>query len=113
MRRGVVFSIEGNIGSGKSTLLNILSNRIPHLKILPEPVKNWQNVGGHNILHTYYNQPKRWAYTFQSYALLTRITTFYENLNSQAINGIIFSERSIATDKQIFAKLLSQENLMN
>lgn len=68
----VVYSIEGNIGSGKTVLLNLLSKHLPNLVIAPEPVEDWQHINRFNLLQQYYDDPHRWAYTFQNYAILTR-----------------------------------------
>ena len=44
------------------------------IAIVPEPVGTWQNLegGGGNILDAFYQQPERYAYTFQNYVFLTR-----------------------------------------
>jgi len=68
-----VFVIEGNIGAGKSTFLRLLDQR---LQIDPvfEPHDKWQNVGdGENLLEKFYTDIRRWAYTFQTYAFVTRV----------------------------------------
>lgn len=62
-----IVSIEGNLGAGKSTLLSFLN-----VKTIKEPVEEWSNVAGANILERYYNDPKRWAFTFQLNALHSR-----------------------------------------
>jgi deoxyadenosine/deoxycytidine kinase len=43
--------------------------------ISPEPVEKWQSVGSaqHNILDSFYREPHRYAYTFQSYVFITRM----------------------------------------
>jgi deoxyadenosine/deoxycytidine kinase len=69
----IVYSIEGNIGSGKTTLLHLFKIKNPQIFISPEPLHDWQKVASFNLLQTYYDQPNRWAYTFQNYALLTRM----------------------------------------
>ena len=51
-----VFFIEGNIGSGKSTLLKNIEQSFPKNQVLivPEPVMQWQDVGGENLLEKFY-----------------------------------------------------------
>ena len=46
-----------------------------HLQVVPEPVDRWQSVGvgSHNILDAFYEQPERYAYTFQNYVFVTRM----------------------------------------
>ena len=68
-----IFSIEGNIGSGKSTLLSLICNHVPKVKVIPEPVADWQNISKFNLLDQYYQEPHRWAYTFQTNAILSRM----------------------------------------
>lgn len=42
---------------------------------MPEPVDKWQNVGNGkvNLLLEFYQNPQRFAYTFQNYVFLTRM----------------------------------------
>ena len=68
-----VFILEGNIGAGKSTFLSLIKELLP-VQIVYEPVEKWQHVGaGENILEKFYTDTHRWAYTFQSYAFITRV----------------------------------------
>jgi len=78
-----ILIIEGNIGAGKSTLLRLLSE---HFAIDPvcEPLERWQNVGnGDNLLDRFYKDINRWAYTFQTYAFVTRVLEQENNSNKQ------------------------------
>lgn len=68
-----IFSVEGNIGSGKTTLLSLICKEIPQIKIMPEPVADWQNISKFNLLDQYYKEPHRWAYTFQINAVVSRM----------------------------------------
>ncbi|KAJ8319137.1 hypothetical protein KUTeg_004228 [Tegillarca granosa] len=65
-------SIEGNIGCGKTTLLQYFKDS-PFVEAIQEPVQQWTNVQGHNALHLLYQDPKRWSFSFNLYAQLTRI----------------------------------------
>lgn len=94
-----MYFIEGNIGVGKSTLVNALKER--GLETLQEPVEAWsscRNSNGRNILQEFYEDPKRWAYTFQSMAFRTRVM----GMSSLPDNCII--ERSVYTDRMVFAE---------
>ena len=66
-------SLEGNIAAGKSTMLRHLANE-PNICPVHEPVGVWQSVGPSktNLLHLFYSDPNRWAFTFQAYAFLSR-----------------------------------------
>jgi len=70
-----IVSIEGNLGAGKSTLLSFLK-----VKTIKEPVEEWSNVAGTNILERYYNDAKRWAFTFQLNALHSRSLLWKQTL---------------------------------
>ena len=95
--------VEGNIGTGKSTLLNILHQRL-NVNLIPEPTAKWQQVGdAENLLHLFYKDTPRWAYTFQSYAFLTRVHTTIEHL-TQSNQTIHVLERSVYCDRFCFAK---------
>lgn len=87
----IVYSIEGNIGSGKTTLLHLLRTHLPSMVISAEPIGEWQRVGNHNILDVYYKDPQRWAYSFQSYALLSRMNQLYHMLRAHPLQGLLFT----------------------
>ena len=45
-----IFSIEGNIGSGKTTIIHHLQRLYKDVLLVEEPVKEWQNLEGENLL---------------------------------------------------------------
>ena len=112
-----IFSIEGNIGSGKSTLVKKLKktfDNIDNIKIifLQEPVSVWENIKdkkGKNIIEKYYENQKKYAFSFQMMAYISRIHQIKEVLKNNK-NVIIITERSIFTDKEIFAKMLYDDD---
>ena len=53
-----IVSIEGNIGAGKSTMLKFF-NKYSDVELIPEPVAQWCDVKGHNLLGKLYEDPKR------------------------------------------------------
>ena len=107
-------ALEGNIAAGKSTFLEILRSEIDVICV-PEPVSRWQNVNseggnptGGNILGMFYNDPARWAYTFQSYAFLSRLKSQLEYskmipAHKAGNQQVILFERSVLSDKHVFA----------
>lgn len=105
-----VYSIEGNIGSGKTTLLKILQAH-PDFKdvvFVREPVDRWQTVidnTGSNILEKFYSDKKQYAYPFQELTLMTRFAAIKKAIKNNPGKTIII-ERSIWTDKQVFAQML-------
>ncbi len=94
--------VEGNIGAGKSTFLRLLQNHFS-AQFVFEPHEQWQNVGGHNLLDKFYTEQKRWAYTFQSYAFVTRMRADEQALKNNNHNTLIV-ERSVFSDRYCFAK---------
>ncbi len=97
------FIIEGNIGAGKSTFLRLIENRLP-VQIVYEPVEQWRKVSaGENLLDKFYKDTQRWAYTFQSYAFITRVME-QQKKEKEAVHGIQVLERSVYSDRYCFAK---------
>ena len=109
----IIISLDGNIGAGKSTLLAEIRKSIPELHIVDEPVGQWtalKNDTGKNLLELFYEDKKRWAYTFQNCAILTRLKNIKEAVEELDTNGkgaqVILTERSVLTDKYVFAQML-------
>ena len=72
---GELVLIIGPSGSGKTTLLHAIENYINDKKIIDiqvvyEPVKIWREIG---LLDSFYRDPKRWSYTFQNIAFITKM----------------------------------------
>jgi deoxyadenosine/deoxycytidine kinase len=112
----VVISIEGNVGAGKSTLLKKLKDNYPEFNYVPEPVDTWMGVkdkNDNNILKLFYSDFKRWSYTFQNFAFITRTLIMEESIKNKKDSNIFISERSVFTDKNVFAKMLFDDNLMS
>ena len=95
-------SIEGNIGAGKSTFLSIIDESLD-VQIMYEPHKKWQEIGGDNLLEKFYSDTGRWAYTFQTFAFVSRIVQ-QETLNRKSDQMIQILERSVFSDRYCFAK---------
>lgn len=105
----IVF-IEGNIGAGKSTFVKILQEKLP-VVISLEPCDEWQNVDGHNLLQAFYQDPKTWATTFQTYVSMTRIRRLF----TQMIPGqpCHMMERSWYSDRYCFGLLSCRSGMIN
>lgn len=100
-----IISVEGNLGAGKSTLLGLLN-----AEVIKEPVDEWENTAGKNILQRYYNDPKRWAFTFQLNALHSRSMLWEEAIRNNKDSGkVMFSERSPLADRYIFGEIMQRE----
>jgi len=60
------FLVEGNIGAGKSTFVEKLRELEigKEINTIPEPVNVWTNYNGHNYLQLFYDNPRKWTFTF-------------------------------------------------
>jgi len=111
-----IVSLDGNIGVGKTTLLNAIRDRFPDILIVPEPVDTWTSLkdeSGKNLLELFYEDKKRWAYTFQNAAILSRLRLLQDAVAAAKPGQIILTERSVLTDKFVFAEMLRQSGEMN
>lgn len=113
----ILVSLEGNIGSGKSTLLRQLKEAEPSWVFVDEPVDSWmsiKNSDGENLLEAFYKDKKRWSYTFQNAAVLTRGMMIKEAVEKAGDTPtVIVMERCIETDRQVFATMLEEDGLLN
>ena len=104
--------VEGNIGAGKSTFLKLI-NGVLDVQLVQEPLDKWQGIGGDDSLfNRFYTDPKRWAYTFQTFAFVTRVVTQEKALKECAQSAQIL-ERSIFSDRYCFAKNCFELGTMN
>lgn len=101
--------VEGNVGSGKTTLLRMIRDRIKsdNVKVFIEPIDQWRNFLGFNVLKEYYDNFKGWAMKFQLLALLTIGDRFNE------LSEINIMERSVISSLEIFAKRLSENGYLD
>lgn len=105
-----IYSIEGNIGAGKTTILNIIGQHFDDVTFVEEPVSQWQNLGGENLLEKFYQDPERWGFTFEFYSMLSKIKCLMKAADSE--KNIIIIERSILSNK-IFIDISKEMNKLN
>ncbi len=105
-----MFYIEGNIGVGKTTFITLLNEylqkNLSDSSIMPEPVDAWLNMKdekGKNILQYYYENSKKYGFSFQINAFMTRLEAI-EIMKKQNKKYMI-AERSVFTDKNVFTVL--------
>jgi len=113
----MIVTIEGNIGSGKSTVLEILQVYFKDNKkvfFVDEPVSEWNNIkdGGKTILELFYENKEKYSFSFQILAYITRLRKLLDAIDDKS-NEIIICERSIYSDKFVFAKMLYQQGYIN
>lgn len=120
MSSHLILSLDGNIGAGKSTLLGHIRNFIHDIHVVDEPVGQWTELhdnNGKNLLELFYEDKKRWSYTFQNCALLTRLKNIQDAITKldTTVKGqqVILTERSMLTDKHVFAEMLHDSGDLN
>jgi deoxyadenosine/deoxycytidine kinase len=109
-----IISIEGNIGSGKSTLLANLKKYYennPNVVFLKEPVDEWEKIKDENgvtILEKFYEDQNKYSFAFQMMAYVSRLKVLRDALKEHETDKkiILITERSLYTDKMVFAKML-------
>ena len=117
-----IVSIEGNIGSGKSTLRELLEkSSLPIgnspsyiLVYVDEPVNEWETIvdsKGVNIIEKFYSDQKEYSFAFQMMAYISRLASLKRaiELHNQDKDVIFVCERSLWTDRYVFAQMLHDE----
>lgn len=116
-KKRITLCVEGNISVGKTTFLQRIANETLELRdlveIVPEPIDKWQDVGPDhfNILGAYYDEPERYAYTFQNYVFVTRV--MQERESSAGIKPLRLMERSVFSDRMVFVRAVHEAKYMN
>jgi deoxyadenosine/deoxycytidine kinase len=104
-----IISLDGNIGVGKTTLLDHIRNRFPDVIIVKEPVDVWTHLKdeqGSSLLELFYKDKKRYAFTFQQAAMLSRLLLLQKAVAEAKPGSLILTERSVLTDRHVFAEML-------
>lgn len=109
----IIISIDGNIGSGKSVTLEkfkefCMENGLNDYCFVQEPVNEWLNVldkDGVHILENLYKNTAKFAFRFQMMAYISRLALLKKAIKNPN-NRVIITERSISTDRMVFAKML-------
>ena len=97
IKKKKIYALEGNIGAGKTTVLKIIGKHFKDVEFVEEPVKQWQNLGGMNLLDAFYTDPKRWGFSFEFFSMLTKLKALLKAANTA--KPIIIIERSILSNK--------------
>jgi deoxyadenosine/deoxycytidine kinase len=112
-----IYSVDGNIGAGKTTFLEAVRASLgPTVHVVLEPVGEWmrlKNAEGVSLLELFYSDKKRWAYTFQNCAILTRLRAIRSAMMDLPDFAVILTERSVLTDRYVFAEMLRASGDLN
>ncbi|KAL4439473.1 hypothetical protein ABPG77_008802 [Micractinium sp. CCAP 211/92] len=119
----VTLAVEGNISAGKSTFLDVLSHQHTALNdmltVVQEPVQQWQeytckdwhgNPRKQNVLAKFYEDPNRYAYSFQHYVLISRMEADLKSRDTAKPLRVL--ERSIFSDRQVFVRAMHASGTM-
>ena len=95
--------IEGNIASGKSTVIDILKNKLGEVaQVHTEPLQEWTNFCGENLLQQMYENPKKNSFMFQTFVQYTMTKIQLE----QAPNKVKITERSLLSERYVFIEAI-------
>jgi deoxyadenosine/deoxycytidine kinase/ribonuclease HI len=117
MSSTLIISIDGNIGSGKSTLYSDLQKHYAdneYICFVPEPVEEWKSIVDQEntpILTNLYKDTKKFAFRFQMMAYISRLHLLRQKVKENKYS-IIISERCVQTDKNVFAQMLFDDNMI-
>ena len=97
-----MFLLEGNMGAGKSTFLSLIHKHVNEIEVVPEPVDVWHSDDHHNsLLSQFYVDPKRWAYTMETWTMMTRVKEHIKEQHKD--NHLKIMERSVYSGHYCFA----------
>ena len=113
----IIVSLEGNIGAGKTTLVRYLKSHTFNKPIvfIEEPVDIWNTVKdneGKTALEHFYENKTKYSFPFQMMAYISRLSLIKKTIE-QNPHAIIFMERSLQTDKNVFEKMLYDDEHIN
>lgn len=114
-----IISVEGNIGAGKTTIISNLEKYYendPSVIFIREPVDIWQSITdskGESILAKFYADPAKYSFSFQVMAFVTRLSMLRNTIRENPNCEVIVCERSLEADRNIFAKMLYNDGLID
>ena len=109
--------VEGNIGSGKTTALREFQQNIDayveqsgcNVVIFEEPVDQWADVGGGNLLQWFYENMDKSAFQFELFIASIRISGLLKKISevdtTDGKDTYIVVERSLLAQRYCFLRL--------
>jgi len=112
-KRPKLIVIDGLIGAGKTTFIDLfveyLRSNSKKVAIIKEPVDEWVKSG---LLQKFYEDRKRWGYTFQTTAFRSRIMMSIKMYHKHAHEVDYFvTERCVFSDS-IFMNMLVEDGFV-
>ena len=110
-----LISIDGGIGSGKSTIIEELKKlHLEDFIFVPEPIHEWNIIkdkDGKTMIQKFYADKEKYGFSFQMMAYESRLALLQDAV---ALNpdAIIVTERSLDTDRYVFAKMLYDDGFI-
>ncbi|KAL7643727.1 UNVERIFIED_CONTAM: hypothetical protein RMT77_005733 [Armadillidium vulgare] len=104
LKNKLLVCLEGNIASGKSSILNTFK-RDPAASIYPEPVDEWRNYNGTNLLEKMYNDPEKYMFPFQTCNIITmdnRHNDMRKNQTKKVRRTLMIMERCPLASEHVF-----------
>ena len=102
--------VDGSIASGKTTFVNYLANYDDYcrqnIQVFEEPIKEWQDLRGFNLLKLFYDNPIKFAFPFESFVMLSM--NKYHQIPTDGEKTIKVLERSLFSAKYCFIDLLKE-----
>ena len=103
-----IYSYKSTFVAQLKKQLRWINNKIIYFQ---EPVKEWESFvdrsTNENILQMFYTNPDNWSFSFQMMAYISRVAQLKNIINKHKNdNYVIITERSVLTDKNVFAQML-------
>lgn len=114
----MIVGLEGNIGAGKSTLVRFLKTQKFNRPVVfvEEPVDEWNTIKdttGKTALEHFYEDKTKYSFPFQMMAYISRLASIKREIEKAIPGTIIVTERSLQTDKNVFEKMLYDNEHIN
>ena len=99
-----------DISKDKKAITNYSLSHVPTIKIYDNSQCLLEECSPFNnqyldIIEKYYENPEKYAFSFQMMAYISRLAILKESIKKNP-NAIFITERSLYTDKYVFAKML-------